>query len=69
MAYFSRKQDRIERGGKVVADIFCAGLFATFSVAFFGWQGGLEAFVLLESALFGLDYVLADGDDVPGVVR
>jgi hypothetical protein len=69
MPYFSSKQDNIERGGKVAADIFCAVLTAAFSVVFFGWLGGLEAFILLGGAVIGLDYVLADGDDVAGVVR
>ena len=32
MAYFSKNQDGINRGGKIVADVVCALLIAAFSV-------------------------------------
>jgi hypothetical protein len=69
MAYFSSKQDRIERGGKVAADIACAVLLLGFAVVFFGWIGGTLAFLVLEAALIGVDYLVPDGDDAAGVVR
>ena len=69
MAYFSSKQDGIERGGKIAADIACAVLLLGFAVAFFGWIGGGLAFLVLETALIGVDYLVPNGDDVAGVVR
>ena len=51
MAYFSRGQDDIERGGKVLADIFSAALLLVFAVAFFGWLGGAVAFLILAAAV------------------
>jgi hypothetical protein len=63
MAYFTRKQDSIERGGKVLADIFCALLIATFSFAFFGIAGGALAFLITEGILLGVDYVVPSQDD------
>jgi hypothetical protein len=69
MAYFSSKQDRVERGSKIAADIACAVLLLTFAVVFFGWIGGALAFLVLEAALIGVDYLVPNGDDVAGVVR
>ena len=69
MAYFSNKRDSIERGGKIAADITCAVLLLGFAVVFFGWIGGALAFVALEAALIGVDYLVPNGDDVAGVVR
>jgi hypothetical protein len=69
MAYFSSKQDGIERGGKIAADIACAVLLFGFAVVFFGWIGGTLAFLVLEAALIAVDYLVPDGDDVAGVVR
>ena len=51
MAYFSRGQSAIERGGKILADVFCAALLLAFAVAFFGWLGGAVAFVIVEAGL------------------
>jgi len=71
MVYFSRRQDAIERGGKVLADIFSAALLLAFAVAFFGWLGGAIAFLILEAGLLAVEYVLPGGDDADahGVVR
>ena len=67
MPYFTRSQDRIERGGKMAADIFCALLLLAFSLACFGLLGGLLGFVVLEGALLVVDYVVPSSDDEPGV--
>jgi len=63
MAYFSKNQDGIERGGKIVADIVCAALLLTFSIVFFGLLGGVGAFALLEAALIGVDYLVPNAAD------
>ena len=67
MPYFTRSQDRIDRGGKMVADIFCALLLLALALACFGLLGGLLAFVILEGALLAVDYVVPSSDDEPGV--
>ncbi len=70
MAYFSRGQNGIERGGKIVADIFSAALLLAFAVAFFGWLGGAIAFLILAAGLLAVEYVLPNNDnDAAGVVR
>lgn len=70
MAYFSSGQDAIERGGKILADLFCAALLLAFAVAFFGWLGGAIAFVILEAGLLAVEYVLRGDDaDAAAVVR
>lgn len=66
MPYFSSKQDRLERGAKVAADIACAVLLATFLVVFFGWLGGLLAVAILEAGLLAVDW-LVPNDDAAGV--
>ena len=58
MAYFSKKQDGFERGGKVVADIFCAFLILVFCLVFFGMLGGLLAFVVLDGAIIAVEYLM-----------
>jgi hypothetical protein len=70
MAYFPRKMDRIERGSKIVADLYVAFLLLIFGIAFFGVLGGMVAFIILEAALLSVDYLVpdADGDDVSGAV-
>lgn len=68
VAYFSRNQDGIERGGKIAADIVCAVLLLAFSIVFFGPLGGVGAFVLLEAALIGVDYLVPNEGDTPGAV-
>jgi hypothetical protein len=66
MPYFTRDQSRIDRGGKVLADIAAGVLLLTFSVVFFGPMGGALAFLILEAALIGVDYVVPSSDDGPG---
>jgi hypothetical protein len=69
LAYFSENNDRIDRGGKIVADIFCAAIILMFAIAFFGTLGGLLAFIVVEGALLGVDYVVPHHqDDVSGAV-
>jgi hypothetical protein len=33
LAYFSENNDRIDRDGKIVADIFCASMILLFAIA------------------------------------
>ncbi|MCK1521934.1 hypothetical protein [Bradyrhizobium sp. 17] len=68
MAYFYGNQDRIDRRGKIVADIFCAVLLAIMSVAFFGVLGGIIAFLILEAAIVGVDFVVPDEHASSGAV-
>ena len=67
MPYFTRSQDRIDRGGKMVADVFCALLLLALGIACFGLLYGLLAFVILEGALLAVDYVVPSSDDESGV--
>lgn len=69
MPYLTADQTRDERNGKVLADIFCALLLATFSIVFFGWLGGLAAFVIVEACLLAIDWVVPSKGDAAGVVR
>jgi hypothetical protein len=66
MPYFTRSQDRLERGGKLAADIFCALLLLAFALVCFGALGGLIAFAILEAGLLAIDYVVPSSDDAPG---
>ncbi|KQT27576.1 MAG: hypothetical protein ACOY3N_10450 [Bradyrhizobium sp.] len=69
MPYFPPNENQDFRVCKVLADIFCAILIGTFSVAFFGWLGGLVAFVIVEASLLALDWLIPTKDDAAGVVR
>lgn len=69
MPYFPSEQDRDFRICKVLADLFCAILLGTFSIVFFGWLGGIAAFLILEACLIGLDWLIPSADDAAGVVR
>jgi hypothetical protein len=69
MPYSTAGQTRTERNGKVLADIFCALLLATFSIVFFGWLGGLVAFVVVEACLLAVDWLVPSKDDAAGIVR
>jgi hypothetical protein len=70
MAYFSPTDDAAQRGGKVAADIVCALLLLAFSVVFFGYLGGVVAFILLEAALLGVDLLMpTEADARGGTVR
>src|SRR5690242_9594129 len=66
MAYFSRGDDGVERRGKVAADIACALVLASFSVAFFGFFGGGIAFIVLEAALIGVDRLMPNAEESSG---
>jgi hypothetical protein len=70
MPYFTRKQDGIDRGGKIAADIASGALLLVFSVVFFGAVGGFVAFLIIFSALIAIDFVVpSSDDDAAGVVR
>lgn len=69
MSYFTPGQHRDSRTCKVLADVFCAILLGTFSVVFFGWLGGIVAFVILEVGLLWIDWLIPSADDAAGVVR
>ena len=66
MAYFPRNMRSIERSCKLLAEVLVALLLLTFAVAYFGALGGLVAFILLETALLGVDYLMPDDDDRAG---
>lgn len=66
MAYFSRNQSSIERGGKIVADLFVLLILGAFCIAFFGFLGGIVAVVILEAALLGVDTLMPSDDDAHG---
>jgi hypothetical protein len=68
MPYFTQDQPRDERACKVFADIFVGVLLLIFSVVFFGPLGGVLAFLILEAALIGVDYMVPSTDDAPGNV-
>jgi hypothetical protein len=69
VAHFTRNQDPIQRGAKVLADIVCTALLLTFAIVFFGFLGGLIAFVLLVAGRISIDYLAPGDDDAAGVVR
>ncbi|MCJ9729544.1 hypothetical protein [Bradyrhizobium sp. PRIMUS42] len=69
MPYFTSDQTRGERSAKILADIFCALMLATFAIVFFGWLGGLAAFLVLEGCLLAVDWLVPSKDDAAGVVR
>ena len=69
MPYFTRDQDQGERIAKVLADVSCALLLVTFSIVFFGWIGGLGAFLVVEACLLAVDWLVPSKDDAAGVVR
>lgn len=58
MAYFHRRQDGIDRAGKVIADILIAIMFLVFSLAF----------VVIEALLLIVDHVIPVEDDASGAV-
>lgn len=69
MPYFTSRQDRAQRLAKVLADVFCAIMLATFAIVFFGWLQGLFAFLVLEAFLLAVDWMVPSDDDAAGVVR
>jgi hypothetical protein len=62
MAYFPKIMDSTERGLKIVADVLVALLLLVFAIVFFGVLGGLVAFIILESALLAVDYLVPEAD-------
>ena len=68
MAYFTRKMDRIERGGKVAADIFCVLFLGSLASACAGALIGVTATILVTLGLLVIDYFVPDADDPPGAV-
>ncbi len=70
MAYFQRKMDGIERGGKVAADVFCVLLLGTIAAACAGTLLGIAATVLVVLGLLTIDYFVPDTDEsAAGVIR
>lgn len=69
MPYFTSDQTRDIRTAKVLADVFCALMLATFSIVFFGWLGGLAAFVVIEGCLLSVDWLVPSKDDAAAIVR
>ena len=65
---FTAIKTRSTRGGKIAAEIFCALILGAFCIAFFGLLGGLAAFIILETALVGVDFLVPDEDATPGAV-
>jgi hypothetical protein len=63
MAYFPRKMDSIERGGKVVADVFCVLLLGALAAACAGTLLGVGATVLVVLGLLTIDYLVPDVDE------
>ncbi|MDP1881429.1 MAG: hypothetical protein Q8K88_00965 [Bradyrhizobium sp.] len=70
MAYFQRKMDGIERGGKIAADVFCVLLLAMMAVGCLGVLPAIVASVLVVLGVLTIDKHTADPDDSPaGVIR
>jgi hypothetical protein len=70
MAYFSRRMDGIERGGKIAADVFCVFILGTMAAGCLGILPGVGATVLVTLGLLTIDYFVPDADDsVAAVVR
>jgi hypothetical protein len=51
----SRNDDGAQRAGKLVADIVAGLVLLTFAIVFFGFLGGILAFIILEAALLGVE--------------
>jgi hypothetical protein len=70
MAYFQRKMDGIERGGKIAADVFCVLLMGMMAMGCLGILPAIAAIVLVVLGVLTIDYHTADPDDtVAGVMR
>ncbi|MGL9622430.1 hypothetical protein QRQ56_31100 [Bradyrhizobium sp. U531] len=69
MPYFTADQTRDIRTAKVLADVFCAIMLATFWVVFFGWLGGLAAFIVTEACLLSVDWLVPSKDDAAAAIR
>ena len=70
MAYFQRRMDGVERGGKIAADVFCVLLLGVMALGCLGILSGIIASVLVVLGVLTIDYFTADPDDhVAGVIR
>jgi hypothetical protein len=70
MAYFRRKTDGIERGGKVAADTFCVLLLGGMAVGCVGVLPAIAASVFVVLGVLTIDHYTADPDDtVAAVIR
>ena len=70
MAYFQRKMDGIERGGKIAADVFCVLLLGMIAMGCIGILPAIGATVLVVLGVLTIDYYTADPDDsVAGALR
>jgi hypothetical protein len=69
MAYFQRRMDGIERGGKIAADVFCVLLLGVMALGCLGIVLGIVASLLVVLGVLTIDYFTNDPDDVAGVVR
>ena len=63
MAYFQRRMDGIERGGKIAADVFCVLLLGVMALGCLGVLFGIIASVLVVLGVLTIDYFTADPDD------
>jgi hypothetical protein len=70
MAYFQRRMDGIERGGKIAADVFCVLLLGVMALGCLGIFPGIVASVLVVLGVLVIDYFTTDPDDhLAGVIR
>ena len=70
MAYFQRKTDGIERGGKIAADVFCVLLLGMIAMGCVGILPAIGATVLVVLGVLTIDHFTADPDDpVGGAIR
>jgi hypothetical protein len=70
MAYFQRRMDGIERGGKIAADVFCGLLVGMMAGGCLGILPGIVATVLVVLGVLTIDYHTADPDHtIGGVIR
>jgi hypothetical protein len=63
MAYFTRKMDSIERGGKVAADVFCVLVLGILAAACAGPILSIGATIFVVLALLTIDYFVPDLDE------
>ena len=66
MAYFLKRESGSERGGKILADVFCALIILVFAVVYFGFLGGVLTTLVLVGAIIALDFLMPNEDDASG---
>jgi hypothetical protein len=70
MAYFQRRMDGIERGGKIAADVFCVLLLGLMAAGCLGVLPAIGATVFVVLGVLTIDYFTDDPDDpVAAVIR